>query len=84
MQDYKFRLIPFQNMHFSEEEAEARFVACLEDTRDGFGEATVTLEDSILCISVKNKNELSEEDCLKRFKEILVNGSLSLSAQPLF
>lgn len=84
MQDYKFQLIPFQNMHFSEDEAKARFIACLEDTRNGFEEAIVTLEDDVLSISVKNKDELSEEDCLKRFREILIKGSLSLFAKPLF
>ncbi|MNC53772.1 hypothetical protein D3C75_1032110 [compost metagenome] len=84
MQDYKFRLTPFQNMHFSEEETEARFSACVEDARNGFEEATVTLENDVLCISVKSKDDLSEDECLKRFKDILINGNLSLFAQPLF
>lgn len=84
MQDYKFKLAPFQNMHFSEDEKEARFNACLEDARNDFEEATVTLEDDVLCISAKSKDILSEEDCLKRFRDILINGSLQLSAQRLF
>lgn len=83
MQSYKFELTPFQNMHLSEDEAEARINACLEDTRNGFEEATVTLEDNVLCISVESKDTLSEEDCLQRFKEILINGNLSLFARPL-
>lgn len=83
MQSYKFELTPFQNMQFSREEAEARINACLEDARNGFEEATVTLEDNVLRISVESKDTLSEEDCLKRFKEILINGNLSLFARPL-
>jgi len=83
MKSYKFELTPFQNMHFSEEEVEARLNACLEDARNGFEEATVTLENNILCISVESKDALSEEDCLKRFKEVLVHGGLSLFARPL-
>ena len=83
MQSYKFELTPFQNMHLSKEEAEARINACLEDARNGFEEATVTLEDNVLCISVESTDILSEEDCLKRFREILINDSLSLFARPL-
>jgi len=84
MQDYKFRLTPFQNMHFSEEEKEARFNACLEDARNGFDSAAVTLDDDVLTISVKSKNDLSKEECLKMFREVLINGGLSLFAEPLF
>ncbi|MDZ5738063.1 hypothetical protein [Pseudomonas asiatica] len=80
MQDYKFKLAPFQNTHFSEEEKEIRLSACLEDTRSEFEEATVTLENDILNISAQN---LSENECLKRFKNVLAKGGLSLSAQPL-
>lgn len=83
MQSYKFELTPFQNMNFSKEEAEARINACLEDARNGFEEATVTLEDNVLCISVESKDTFSEDDCLKRFKEILINGNLSPFAKPL-
>lgn len=84
MLDYKFKLSPFQNMYLSEEEKEARFDACLEDAKNGFETATVTLDDDILSISVNSKDQLSEDECLKRFKDILINGSLSLSAKPLF
>lgn len=84
MQDYKFKLTPFQNMHFSEDEKEARFNACLEDARNKFEQATVTLEDDVLCITVEDKDKLSEDDCLNQFREVLVNGSLYLFAQPLF
>lgn len=84
MLDYKFKLSPFQNMHFSQEEKEVRFNACLEDVKNGFEAATVTLDDDVLSISVGSKDQLSEGDCLKRFKEILVNSNLCLFAQPLF
>ncbi|WP_146017994.1 MULTISPECIES: hypothetical protein [Pseudomonas] len=80
MQDYKFKLAPFQNMHFSEEEKEIRLSACLEDARSEFEEAIVTLENDVLSISAQN---LSEDECLKRFRNILTKGGLSLSAQPL-
>jgi hypothetical protein len=83
MQNYKFELAPFQNMHFSEEEIEARIIACLEDARNGFEEATVTLEDNVLCISVDSKDALSEEDCKNRFRKVLIDGNLSLSGRPL-
>lgn len=84
MQDYKFKLIPFQNMDWSEEEKEARLIACLEDARNGFDAATVTLDDDVLSISVGSKDELSEDECLNKFKNILIDGSLSLFAQRLF
>lgn len=84
MLDYKFKLSPFKNMYFSEEEKEARFNACLEDARNGFETATVTLDEDVLSISVSSKDDLSEEDCLKRFKDILIDGSLSLFAERLF
>ena len=84
MQDYKFRLAPFQNVDFSEDEKEARFIACLEDARNKFEQATVTLEDDVLCITVKTKDELPEDDCVNKFREVLVDGSLYLFAEPLF
>ncbi|NWE72005.1 hypothetical protein HX857_25190 [Pseudomonas gingeri] len=84
MTTYKFRLSPFQNLHLSEEETELRLNACLEDAKNGFETATVTLEDDILSISVVNKDDLSTDECLERFKSILVNGSLSLFAERLF
>lgn len=84
MLHYKFKLSPFQNMNFSQEEKEARFSACLEDAKNGFEAATVTLDNDILSISVGSEDQLSKSECLKIFKEILVNGSLSLFAQPLF
>nr|WP_314549211.1 hypothetical protein [uncultured Pseudomonas sp.] len=83
MQDYKFKLIPFQNMDWSEEEKEARLRACLEDAKNGFDAATVTLDDDVLSISVGSKDELSAEECRERFKSILVNGSLFLFAEQL-
>ena len=84
MLNYEFALIRFHNMDWSEEEKEARLRACLEDAKNGFDAATVTLDGNVLSISVDSKDELSEDDCLKRFKDILINGSLSLFAQRLF
>lgn len=84
MQNYQFKLSPFQNMHWSEEEKEARLKACLEDAKNGFEAADVTLDGVILTISVNSKGDMSKEECLKRFKDVLINGSLSLFAEPLF
>jgi hypothetical protein len=83
MTTYKFRLSPFQNLHLSEEETELRLNACLEDAKNGFESATVTLEDDVLSISVGNKDDLSTEECRERLKSIIVNGSLFLFAEQL-
>jgi hypothetical protein len=84
MLNYEFKLASFQNVYWSEEEEEARFKACLDDASKGFEGAVVTLDGDILKISVSSESELSQEECLKRFKDILIGGGLSLFAKPLF
>lgn len=84
MQDYQFKLLPFQNMYWSEEEKEARLNACFEDARNGFDAADVKIDGDILTISVNDEVDMSKEECLKRFKDVLIKGSLSLFAEPLF